>query len=146
MRPRTCHASSGNCAPSTVTLPEWGRSSVASTRKQRRLAGAVGPEHDKRLARVERERDVLERRAFTVVAGQPVELDGRHGVLDCYPARRLGFEVPHAQAQTVERRCSCSPWARAISSRTFCSRPSRSSSTGSGSPFTIPSKNCLRSW
>ena len=128
--------------------------------QQRCLAGSVGAEHDKRLPRAERERHVVERRAFAVVARQPVELDGRYNILDgrynaldrrynaldgCL-ARRLDFDVLHAQAQTVEKRCSCSLWACAISSRTSCSRPSRSSATGSGSPFTIPSKNCLRSW
>ena len=36
--------------------------------------------------------------------------------------------------------------AASISSRTSSSRPARISSTGSGSPLTIPSKNSLRSW
>jgi hypothetical protein len=37
-------------------------------------------------------------------------------------------------------------WASAISSRTAWMSPSRNSSMGSGSPLTIDSKNCLRSW
>ena len=36
--------------------------------------------------------------------------------------------------------------AASISASTSASRPSRISSTGSGSPLTIPSKNSLRSW
>ena len=41
---------------------------------------------------------------------------------------------------------SCARWAAAISSRTAASSPARSSSIGSGSPLTMPSKNALRSW
>src|SRR4051794_8182324 len=48
-------------------------------------------------------------------------------------------EVAH-QAGTAVR------WAAAMRSRTACSSPARSSSTGSGSPLTMPSKNALRSW
>ena len=37
-------------------------------------------------------------------------------------------------------------WAAAMRSRTAASSPARSSSIGSGSPLTMPSKKTLRSW
>ena len=45
--------------------------------QQRRLAGAVGPEHDQRLAGGERQPDAVQRRAFAVVAAQAGEADRR---------------------------------------------------------------------
>src|SRR5205085_30261 len=88
------------------------------------LAGAVGPEDDERLAVLERQADVAQGRALAVVAAEAGQLERGHG----------------AQAG------ACVPCAAAIRSRTACSSPRRSSSTGSGSPLTMPSKNALRSW
>src|SRR5262249_42450543 len=95
--------------------------------QQRRLAGAVGTEHHQRLPLRERQRDIRQRLALTVV-----------------PSEALELERVHPQAlDTCGARSRC---ARAISSRTACSSPLRRSDTGSGSPPTIPSKNSLRSW
>ena len=49
--------------------------------QQRRLAGAVGPEHDQRLAGGDGQPDAVQRRAFAVVAAQPGEPDRRRGGL-----------------------------------------------------------------
>ena len=61
-----------------------------------------------------------------------------------------GERVPDDVAGVHRRGCSQAGWAvrcaAAIRSRTACSSPCRSSSTGSGSPFTIDSKKTLRSW
>src|ERR1019366_6523509 len=105
--------------------------------QERRLAGAVGPEHDERLALLQRQRDVAQRLALTVVSSQPLDLERGH-------------------SQALDTCNACELCARAISSRTACSpvcpidreppsrpsrlSPARSSATGSGSPLTIPSK------
>ena len=96
---------------------------------------------------VERERDVVERRAFAVVAGQPVELDGRGTVLDgCAPAAWTS-RSPSAGSDCGEALLVLALGSRdQLAHRRLLTGPSRSSATGSGSPFTIPSKNCLRSW
>ncbi len=99
--------------------------------QQRALAGPVWSEHHERLALTQRQRDIRERLALAEVPSEPFDEERGHAqALDTCSAYAL---------------CAC-----AISSRTARSPPSaessRNSSTGSGSPLTIPSKNSLRSW
>src|SRR5205823_13537543 len=66
-----------------------------------------------------------------------------HGLAaDIHHARAAGLvDVREAVYAGTAERC-----AATIRSRTACSSPRRSRSTGSGSPFTIDSKKTLRSW
>src|SRR5436190_12466853 len=57
-----------------------------------------------------------------------------------------GVRAAAALASGVGQGVATESCAAAMRSRTACSSPWRSSSTGSGSPLTIPSKKSLRSW
>jgi hypothetical protein len=84
--------------------------------------------------------------SFELVSFDPyVEGVGTETFTGCLGTRRAPADSNRAAVdQTTADECA--RWAAAITSRTAPSSPSRSRSTGSGCPFTIPSKNALRSW